>query len=164
MCVISGESRSTRARHPIVRAVVVPTLRKKRAKDGPLVHWKGLSAKCYSLAQTYELISQFKLTSSNCGVVHSIILSLVKTSICWSTDDPKTLGLFRARAIVSLPLVGQSKSEDFVIGGSIEIFITRSPIKDTIDDRWSIEYCAATCEVPEDRSGFCVQGIHLPGI
>jgi len=31
----------------------------------------------YSSALAYELISQFKLISSNCGVVHSMIPSLV---------------------------------------------------------------------------------------
>src|SRR5712671_336997 len=61
-------------------------------------------------------------------------------------------------------IAGQTKGEHFVISGSLDISVARSPIESAVHDRWPVEYRAAAGEIPEDRSGPRVQRVHLPGI
>ncbi len=56
---------------------------------------------------------------------------------------------------------GETKGEHFVISGSLDISVARSPIEGAVHDRWPIEYRAAARKIPEDRSGSRVQRVHL---
>src|SRR5436309_4511657 len=47
-------------------------------------------------------------------------------------------------------LAGQTKGVHFVISGSLNISVTRTPIKGAVDNRWPIDHGAPAREVPED--------------
>jgi len=66
-----------------------------------------------------------------------------------------TVGLLAA-----ILLTGQTKGEHFVISGSLDISVTRSPIEGAVHDGWPIEYRAPAREVPEDLSGCRIQCVH----
>src|SRR6266478_9707998 len=55
----------------------------------------------------------------------------------------------------------QSKRIHFVVSGSLDISVTRSPIEGAVHNRRPIDHRAPAGEVPEDISGCCVQRVHL---
>src|SRR6266702_2874248 len=61
-------------------------------------------------------------------------------------------------------LAGQTKGVHFVISGSLDIPVTRSPIEGAVHNRRAIDYRASAREVPEDISVCRVQRVHLPRI
>jgi len=61
-------------------------------------------------------------------------------------------------------LAGQSKGEHFVVSGSIDFRVTGSPIERAVHDRWAIQDCAPTREIPENVSGGRIESVHLPRI
>jgi hypothetical protein len=65
--------------------------------------------------------------------------------------------------LAAIPLAGQSKGIDFVVSDSgTNVSVTGSPIDDTVDPGWPVDYRALACETPEDLSGFSVQRIICP--
>src|SRR6266853_5711000 len=66
-----------------------------------------------------------------------------------------------AGVLAVILLAGQTKGEHFVISGSPDISVARSPVEGAVHDRWPVEYRAAARKIPEDRSGSRVQRVHL---
>ena len=66
-----------------------------------------------------------------------------------------------AGVLAVILLAGQTKGEHFVISGSSDISVARSPVEGAVHDRWPVEYRAAAGEVPEDRSASRIQRVHL---
>src|SRR5712671_3141737 len=77
---------------------------------------------------------------------------------------PTVIVVAIAGVLTVILLAGQTKGEHFVISGSLDISVARSPIEGAVHDRWSIEYRAAAGEVPKDISVCRVQRVHLSGI
>ena len=66
-----------------------------------------------------------------------------------------------AGVLTVILLAGQAKGEHFVISGSLDISVTRSPIERAVHNRWPIDHRATAGEVPEDISGCRVQRVQL---
>src|SRR5205814_3043563 len=58
-----------------------------------------------------------------------------------------------AGVLAVIVLAGQTKGIHFVISGSLDIPVTRSPIESAVHNRRPIDYRASAGEVPEDISG-----------
>src|SRR6266851_9119003 len=69
-----------------------------------------------------------------------------------------------AGVLAVIVLAGQTKGVHFVISGSLNTPVTRSPIEGAVHDRWPVDYRAAAREVPEDISVCRVQRVHLSRI
>src|SRR4029077_5916674 len=69
--------------------------------------------------------------------------------------------LVMAGAFAVILLAGQAKGEHFVISGSLNISVTRSPIEGAVHNRRSIDHRAPAGEVPENISVCRVQRVHL---
>ena len=63
---------------------------------------------------------------------------------------------------LSLFRVGQTKGEDFVVSGSTDFAVTRSPIEGAVYDRWAIDDRAPAREAPQNVPSCRVEGVHLP--
>jgi len=74
---------------------------------------------------------------------------------------PTVIVVAIAGVLTVILLAGQTKGEHFVISGSLDISVARSPIEGAVHDRWPIEYRSAARKIPEDRSGSRVQRVHL---
>src|SRR5882757_1171688 len=68
------------------------------------------------------------------------------------------------RVPASMPRAAQSERVHFVVSGSADIPVTRSPIDHSVYDCWPIEHCASARKIPENVSSFRVDGVHLSGI
>src|SRR5438034_336759 len=66
--------------------------------------------------------------------------------------------------LASMIRAGQSKRVDFVISGSHDFAVTRSPKEHAVYDGWPVDYRASAREIPENVSSFRVEGVHLSGI
>src|SRR6267154_4634857 len=65
-----------------------------------------------------------------------------------------------AGVLAVIVLAGQTKGLHFVISGSLNTPVTRSPIEGAVHHRWPIDYRASAREVPEDISVCRVQRVH----
>src|SRR6266478_8863118 len=68
-----------------------------------------------------------------------------------------------ARVPAVAVLAGQTKGVHFVVSGSDDVPVTRSPIEGAVHNRRAIDYGAPAREVPEDVSICRVQRVHLSG-
>ena len=67
-----------------------------------------------------------------------------------------------AGMLAGIVLAGQGKGIDFVVSDSRwDISITGSPVEGAVHDGWTIDYCAAAREIPEDASSFSAERVHL---
>src|SRR5260370_42526286 len=74
---------------------------------------------------------------------------------------PSLLLVVVARVPAVAVLAGQTKCVHFVVSGSDDVPVTRSPIEGAVHNRRAIDYGAPAREVPEDVSVCRVQRVHL---